>query len=244
MAISTNSIIHYTESFDVLCKILDEGFKIKYCLENLSLISKGKGSSAAHPMVSFCDIPLSETNKHFESYGCYGIGLYKEWALRNGLNPVLYIEKNSSIAISLSNMLQKVRDGSLADIEKDIYRLKAFTKNYSGELHTNNIDVLEYRFYNEKEWRFIPQRQEINGKTISVSGSKYKADKQLYNNKLSNIRLKFTPLDISYIIVKNTDEIPRLISYLKDKYYDKCTAKDLDILLTKICSVEQIQSDY
>ncbi|MEM9679433.1 MAG: abortive infection system antitoxin AbiGi family protein, partial [Bacteroidota bacterium] len=67
MAISTNSIIHYTNSFKTLTSILKEGFKIKYCAEELDLF-EDKGSLAAHPMISFCDIPLSDSVQHFDAY--------------------------------------------------------------------------------------------------------------------------------------------------------------------------------
>lgn len=87
MAISTNSIIHYTSSYGALTSILKEGFRLKYCLEVLDL---GKTKSrAAHPMLSFCDIPLSDSTQHFAVYGRYGIGLSKSWAISNGVNPVM-----------------------------------------------------------------------------------------------------------------------------------------------------------
>lgn len=96
MAISTNSIIHYTNSLDAIKGILKEGFRIKYCSEKIEL---GNGSSnAAHPMISFCDIPLSDSIQHFDAYGRYGIGLSKKWAIENGVNPVLYIDKKSLVA--------------------------------------------------------------------------------------------------------------------------------------------------
>jgi len=79
MAISTNSILHYTKSIEALKGILSEGFKIKYCSEKLILTTgKGNGSFAAHPIISFCDIPLSNSARHFKSYGKYGIGLTKK----------------------------------------------------------------------------------------------------------------------------------------------------------------------
>lgn len=242
MAISTNSIIHYTLSFDVLCKILDEGFKLKYCGEKLDL-GTAKGSNAAHPMVSFCDIPLTESSAHFKSYGFYGIGLYKEWAFRKELNPVLYIEKNSYMAKSLSSMIECVRQKDSGSIGNEMYLLKAFTKNYSGNLVTSTRKEKNYIFYNEREWRYVPQKEDIES-TISTLLSYYEENKDSLNAKIANFRLKFEPQDISYIIVKSTNEIPDIIRYLKDIYSDRCTAKELDILFSKICSTEQILSDY
>src|ERR1700744_314447 len=109
MAISTNSIIHYTDSYEALTGILGEGFRVKYCLEKLRL---GKGMSrAAHPMVSFCDIPLSDSTQHFSAYGKYGIGLSKAWAIDKGVNPVIYIDDNSLFAKSVSKLLAERRKG-------------------------------------------------------------------------------------------------------------------------------------
>ncbi|MBL0709893.1 MAG: hypothetical protein JJV99_02585, partial [Colwellia sp.] len=108
MAISTNSIIHYTNSIDILTSILQEGFRIRYCSEILRLGNKGH-SKAAHPMVSFCDIPLSDSIQHFEAYGEYGIGLSKKWAVNNGINPVIYIDKNLLISESISELLKSRR---------------------------------------------------------------------------------------------------------------------------------------
>ena len=118
MAISTNSIIHYTKSFEILSSILKEGFKIKYCAEILKL-GKTRTSKAAHPMISFCDIPLSNSSQHFDAYGKYGLGLTKEWAVRNGINPVLYIDKNSLIAKSISSMLLERRKTDSKTLRED-----------------------------------------------------------------------------------------------------------------------------
>lgn len=244
MAISANSIIHYTSTFDVLCKILEEGFKIKYCKEDLHLVKKGDGSTAAHPMVSFCDIPLTDTSRHFESYGYYGVGLSKDWAIDKGINPVLYIEKKSSIAKSLSRIIKMIRKDMEPELKTDILRLKSFTKNYSGDITINDKDIIDYKFYNEREWRFVPQKEDIGNNPFSISTSKYIKDKDKYNDTIKDYRLKFAPKDISYIIVKKTSEIPDLIDFLKIKYAKICTVDELYILFTKICSTEQILSDY
>ena len=129
MAISTNSIIHYTDGLKILELILKEGFKIKYCEEKLKLANGN--SNAAHPMISFCDIPLSGSKQHFEAYGKYGIGLTKDWAVRNGVNPVLYIDHNSLFAKSLHELMKgrRKKETNLTQIQSNqILQIKAYAK--------------------------------------------------------------------------------------------------------------------
>jgi len=246
MAISTNSIIHYTKSFDVLSLILKEGFKPKYCIEKLKLGSSGS-SNAAHPMVSFCDIPLSNSQQHFDAYGKYGIGLSKSWAVKHGVNPVLYIDRNSLFANSLYELIKERRKKNTNLTRKqdlEILQIKSYAKNYSGPLKVNNIDTDNYRFYDEREWRLVPSKEKINNAPFSLNLSEYEKDKEKYNGFIDDYRIEFSAKDISYIIVDKTSEIPKIINFLREDYSDRCTAKELDILFSKICSTEQIVDDY
>lgn len=245
MAISTNSIIHYTNSYKSLTSILKEGFKIRYCLEEIEL--HDGGSIAAHPMVSFCDIPLSDSKQHFAAYGKYGIGLSKTWAIENGVNPVIYIDSNSLFAKCIHELLveRRKKDSNLTDKQKkEILRIKSYAKNYSGLLKRKSINNPEYRFYDEREWRLVPGENIISDALFSVSGDNYLKDKEKYNSKIAKSRILFAPVDISYIIVKNTAEIPRMTNFLRSNYSNKCTADELDVLFSKICSTEQIIADY
>ncbi|GHT36999.1 hypothetical protein AGMMS49574_29420 [Bacteroidia bacterium] len=241
MAISTDSIIHYTNSLDTLKAILKEGgLKLKYCNEELRL---GVGSSnTAHPMVSFCDIPLSNSKKHFDAYGKYGIGLTKKWAFVKQINPVLYIDRNSLIADNLHTLIKSEEQ------VPQIQRIKSCAKNYSGKLTKNNITTFEYRFYDEREWRFTPaiDDEEFNKckSAISIKTVLYLDNKDRYNEQIKEYRLKFDPDDISYIIVEFTSEISEVINFLRNEYQSRCTAKELDILFSKVCSTEQIIADY
>jgi len=246
MAISTNSIIHYTGSFDILTLILKEGFKIKYCAEKLKLGATGT-SNAAHPMISFCDIPLSDSKQHFEAYGKYGIGLSKKWAVKKGVNPVLYIDKNSLLAISIYELIKerrKKKSNLTLKQKREILQIKSYAKNYSGLLKRKTINNPNYKYYDEKEWRLVPNKANLNNASFSINLRDYEKDKEKYNSKIADCRFDFTSKDISYIIVHKTSEIPKMINFLRSNYSDKCTSKELDILFSKICSTEQIIDDY
>lgn len=244
MPISTKCIIHYTDSFNNLESILKEGFAIKYCAEKLFIA--GGTRSAAHPMISFCDIPLSQSAKHFKTYGKYGIGLTKKWAYKMGINPVLYIHKNSLIGKIFGKLLTHKRDTN-SDLTKNqkenILRLKSFAKNYSGHFQHKKIDKNPYRFYDEREWRLVPENKDIENAYFSVKLSDFEKDERKYNDKISSCRFKFEPKDISYIIVDKTIEIPKMIGILRAIYKTKYN-EELDILFSKMCSTEQILSDY
>ena len=247
MALSTNSIIHYTDKLSILKLILKEGFKVKYCAEELRLVGKTGKSNAAHPMITFCDIPLSNSEPHFEKYGNYGIGLTKDWAVNNGVNPVLYIDHNSLFAKNLYELIKERRKAD-TNLTKDqglqILQIKAYAKNYSGHLKRGNVDNPNYKYYDEREWRLVPDKSQINNAQFSINLATYQKNKEEYNKKIEDVRITFESKDISYIIVKETDEIPMIIEFLRTEYFERCSQNELDILFSKICSTQQIISDY
>ena len=65
------------------------------------------------PMVSFCDIPISLVDNHLADYGTpspdqkkmigYAIGMKKNWAISNQIDPILYLVPKSELAKSLSS---------------------------------------------------------------------------------------------------------------------------------------------
>lgn len=252
MAISTNSVIHYTKKFDNLLGIIcNQSFKIKYCVEDLDFIFKANSQLAVN-MVSFCDIPLSEVKNHIDSYGSYGIGLSKTWAKKEGLNPVLYVEKDSNFALTFTKQFERMLklEGEAAEPYKeyvnDFFEFCKYIKLYEGPLKTGKINEDNYRFYDEREWRFSLSDDLLAG--IQISGAllskEYLKDKEGANKKLEEFSLKFSFVDISYIIVDDESEIPDLLKCLDQNFEDKCTARDLKILSTKILTKNQICNDF
>lgn len=258
MSVSSNSIFHYTGSIDNLKSILsDKYFKVKYCNECISINNDDEKAfiRIAVPMVSFCDIPFSDVKAHTKSYGNYGIGLSKEWAKRNRINPVLYLEKNSRIAESFSaiewlsgslNTDPAFVDSELDSLGQKSYGLRiqvekalCYMKNYSDDLflkHKKKI-IRDYVFYNEREWRFVPD--EIEGNRFLLLKDEYEKNKDEWNRKAGKSRLSFEYKDISYIVLEKNSQINRFIKYLR-----KIDENNADLLCSKMITLEQISKDF
>ena len=146
--------------------ILDSAFRISYAKEKI--IGKSGKREIGVPMVSFCDLKLSEVTSHMSKYGNYGIGLTKKWANRNGLNPVLYISQHSPFTDGLLSGLNSIhahrrkleKSGDSEGLTTDymnIYNTYRYVKNYEAPLHRKGHSTIEkYRFADEREWRYVP----------------------------------------------------------------------------------------
>lgn len=249
MAISTTSVIHYTSKLENLKGIISkQGFKIKYCSEEI-IFSEQIKCEIAFPMVSFCDIPLSEVKNHIDSYGSFGIGLTKSWAKRSGLNPVLYIEKDSHLTKQFGTQYQRVLDQYKTEKEdenllNEHFSILSYCKNYEGKLVYGRINTDSYRFYDEREWRYIASEDTLLGANSFLANENYQKNKDIFNAHLENLLLPFNFDDISYIIVDVEDDIPEVLACLNSTYEDICTTKQLKILSTRIIAKNQIYNDF
>ena len=250
MAISANSIIHYTKQLDYLLGIIrSKGFRYSYCSEKLKTRG-GKNYTAAIVMVSFCDIPISDYKKHFYNkrntgdlgyYGDYGIGLSKKWASDKGLNPVLYIDHNSFVGHSLRKAYESLLNNSGEILDIDDHTPILYAKNHEGELERGGQLVLKkYRFYDEREWRLVPKTENIGMNPLIIDDKKYQTNKAGYNKRLANFLLKFELHDISYIIVKEASEI-QLVYETLSLIFNRTI---LDLQSITILTSEQIVDDF
>lgn len=259
MAISSNSIIHYTKELVRLESIIkSKGFRINYCSEKVNTRG-GQSYAFAIPMVSFCDIPITEYKKHFYHtkgkklgyYGDYGIGLNKSWASKNGLNPVVYIDYNSFTGTGLRKSVEYFINSKSSSLKvpvsnrdiNELLQIALYAKNYQGELIIDGkIEDKKYKFYDEREWRFVPKSSEIKNNEILLDILQYEADKDKYNNAIEDCYLNFLLSDISYIIVNSESEIEQVVDLLQ-----KETGKDEKLfkkIVTKIFTNEQVMADF
>lgn len=254
--LSSNTLFHYTNKMDYLIKILENDFSPRISIENLSTdITNEIGI----PMVSFCDIPLSQVSNHSMTYGKYGIGLTKEWGQRMGITPVMYFH-NSANHFKPFNIATDKLKSDIYGIEPQysfemyshIMYITWFHKLYEGLMWKDN-KYMEKKFYDEREWRYIPSLGSMYDSGITkmsyfdedVKKLKHDIDfKEMINIELGKeFKLKFTPNDIKYLIVDKETEILKMISRVK-KLKHKYGEDEIHLLITRIVSMESIENDF
>lgn len=265
--LSASTLFHYTNNIDSLLEILKDGFCPRYCLEDQSQF--GIEGEIAIPMISFCDIPLSQIRKHICYYGKYAIGLSKAWGIKNKISPVMYTTENAISAAMIKNSLSILDKNSkgplmtslkdnyydntispiLMEIARRQYAFLAFIKLYEGKIPMHdgyNEEIV--RFYDEREWRFVPLFEDMIKYNIPNRLQKdeflNKASLRTANNLLrDHFNISFDYEDIKYIIIENEGEILEVTNKLSE-LGDRYSAEQLDIIKTRIISMEQILNDF
>jgi hypothetical protein len=253
--LSANALFHFTKTANNILGIIENEFYPHYSLEDWNPLS-GEMHPVAVPMVSFCDIPLSQTANHARHYGYYALGLKKEWGIKNKITPVLYTYRNSAIANPLEDIRKYFISPSPTSVDsrerilESYMKVLQFLKPYKGK----KITERGYRgktinFYDEREWRFVPNINWGKDKEFS-SFMDYKVYKDInirqhYNEKIKSKKLSFEPKDIKYIIVKKNKEVLEMTKQITGIKEDKgYSPDDLLLLSTKVISMEQIAEDF
>ena len=234
MGLSSNILWHQTNK-DNLKKILKQKcFRYSYSLESIKYeISEFK---MAFPMLSLCDIPIADILEYISRYGGNSIGLSREWGIKNGITPVFYCEKSSSLLEELISLFLNNRD---EEIKKFFWRLISHVKNYDGALP--KYQYRKYRFYDEREVRIVPkieQLQELGYETRLTEEEYHKYKSENKNSLLSaDLNISFDYSDIRYFILKDD----RSIAEIK-----KNLSKEINLNESKICffTISQIKEDF
>lgn len=240
----SRTLFHFTKSLDILKLILAGGFWPRYCSEDVRWHGQADAQTVAFPMVCFCDIPLSRISDHVNFYGQYGLGMTREWATANGINPIWYLAGENPIAEELrmlnehANALVQDQKSSAKETVRYVY---AHIKPVSGFMMVDGEPV-EKDFYLESEWRHVPKHENIKAylRHTAFSDTDCLA---VENEKTSQYcRLKFTPKDIKYIFVRSDKDIPEVINFIQTSL-DCYPHADTKILMSRVTSLESIQDD-
>jgi hypothetical protein len=250
--LSSETLFHFTKKENLL-GILENEFYPRYSLEEFKI--NRTQFKLGIPMVSFCDIPLGLIQEHINDYGRYGIGMSKDWAKRKGLNPVLYLDENSELSCLINSALKvKSEDikammelGIKIESETELYRnllkILRYSKIIEGSFKRNGIDRVK-KFYDEREWRYVPDNIIYNSRYLVVREDEFKGPLLEHENEmLKKAKLSFEPNDINYIIIEDESEredILENINNIKWKYEERIRK----VLLSKIISSRNIFLDF
>lgn len=232
--VSSESLFHFIRKIEWLLEILEnKSFQARYVYEN-TLEAEYK---AGIPMKCFCDIPLGVIKKHIHSYGKFGIGIKKSFAKKQYVTPVIYFHSKSDTYYRYISSIGK------NDIFGSQFSLFPYFKVDSRTTTEDGKKSTE-RFYDEREWRFIPGSAELVDCT-NLSDSKITEKLKKLNDDLAKKRevflLPFEFDDITYIFVqfeKDIDEVIRVIRKLEASQMQK------DRLIAKIITSRQIERDF
>lgn len=234
MAVSANALFHFTNSLDNLVSILSSGgFWPRYCIEY------GFKKRVAVCQCCFCDIPLSDIQNHTKRYGYFGLGMRKEWGFSNGLSPVLYFIKDSNMGKNILAMAKNSNDNNRRQL---LSMLKVYKGvNYHKGINGENTRIINYLYYNEREWRYVPHMLDTKDLCIFIEkGEKEEEKIQKLNEKTKSMLLRFMVDDIKYIVVDDS-QINKLLEEIKNmrKYSDQ----EKELLVSKIITKELIIND-
>lgn len=172
--VSSSVLFHFTDSMANLIGILTDGFYPHYCPEYLldrldeEAALKGRAPTRAMPLVSFCDLPLSLIWGHLRQYGNYGIGLNKEWGVRNGVTPAFYTHERAVTLRPLLSACVGPRRVNARACNIDMMLLAAFTKPFNGKAWRNGKMQSNVAFYDEREWRYVPRFRDGEPSSIGL----------------------------------------------------------------------------
>lgn len=248
-AISSDTLFHFVTKREYLIDILENNFKPRYCQELLSdaMTDRDPWWDRVIPMKCFCDLTLSSLGPHLKTYGEYGIGMTKDWGKQKGITPVLYVHPDSPliecVRSSVGAKIHSLLDGHpvVAKLAGEFQHLVNFSKPYVGSFLRDGAIVPDVRFYDEREWRYVPANYDVF-ESNDILDDVLMAEE---NRKIGDSSpIKFTPDDIRYIVVPSEKDILPMLQDLRNikspKYDPLVVAK----LQTRIQTADQIRADF
>ncbi len=208
---------------------------------------------------------LDYSNTHPDYYGKFAIAFSKEWGEENNLQPVHYLNQNSSYTKHLQKLFNDaINSDNIEDLyADDVLQRLAFIKPLRGKMMrmlSNGRKVTIYKnFCDEQEWRYVPFQTElaeaedlnkvIAGESLirilvesDFSGTNI--NDKLYNEKYRGLWLKFNYNDIRYIIVPDLYrriDIIKCIASIPDEQFKE---NERELLISKILVLNEIGGDW
>lgn len=185
--------------------MLTKGIWPRFCIEEFDWLL-GSNIHIAFPVVCFCDIPIEASSYHRSKYGNYAIALNKDYATSLDINPMWYLQKDTSIMRHMKEMCKHPIRVTLDTIPGLLKPMLPFIKPTIGgqpERNSERAGAMEFlSFEEEMEWRHCPSGL--------MHTWKFGYDRQIVTNtdhKCSqDHRIKLDLEAIEQVIVTSDDE--------------------------------------
>jgi hypothetical protein len=132
-----------------------------------------------------------------------------------------------------------------------VNEIMMYMKPYNGTLYRGGrVTKEDVRFYDEHEWRYVPDRSVMkrNGIELSIQRHVYQQLGELValNKKLETdeTKLSFSADDIKYIIINEEGQINEMINELRAIKGHRYDSDTIDRLASRIMTVNQIENDF
>ena len=201
-------------------------------------------------MKCFCDIHLEKIYLHCDDYGSFGIGFYKKLFIKKNIQPVQYINSDSSICKEYNNLsLDYIeRNGgsvSAKFFDDELFKQLKFSKPLMGQIVSNQKGEYEKFFTDEQEWRYVPDFKQFKNSLPflnPISDIKTIRNKSDQIEKEDELYLDFNYEEIKYLLVDNTTSAELLIEFI---YSDLKDVKEQDRLklISKIIVLNDLMED-
>lgn len=245
------SILFHFTNIGGLRGILASGFHPALSRERLEIESTTREFTV--PIVSFCDLRLSELPIHMDKYGEFGIGMSKAWATSSGLNPLIYINKKSEFTInlvkSIDNLFSYFEQGlddnlhQFSDTYMGVLNSFRYMKNYEGDLYRKGKLKGNYRFADEREWRYaVPKTAKQVEPFYPIATANHPDHSARLHDILKQFPLRFNATDVEYLVVPKEKNIIPLRTHIR-KLSSTFSESEIEHLVSRILTARQIRSD-
>ena len=224
--ISSTTLFNFTDTYDYLVENLLQGFYCGDVYEKLPFRNIGYKV----PMVCFCDIPLGAIKHHLLWYGSYAIGIKREYARTYKVNPVWYIHKDNPL---IQKMLK-----SKDKIELESTPILSYLKQFLGYQKDSDGIRKKKKFYDEMEWRYIPEGEDY--KAVLIKGVHHSKAAIIEDKRLTRMPLEIDRIE--YLIVRNNENKENLYKVLKKLSIDRNVSYEK--LISSIITCTQIRKDF
>lgn len=252
--IQADTLFTFTSELEFLIPYIENACLYpRYYDEDIEYLNIDKLKKIYIPMKCFCDINLHRINCHLDWYGYYGLAFPKEWGMKNGIQPIQYINPKSKLRKDFTTVFNQMLNNTTSLTDKLSDMMKSFMlhklmyyKPYEGKMRNRRSKKVENKcFTDECEWRYVPNLSDTEFQQIyydpNIMNAGIMNDISNSLTKVPGISLDFDYTVIKYIIIKTTDDFVKLVSVIDNLKIDVNTRNEL---ISKIIIWDKSKEDF